>query len=150
MPVQRGQIAQAGPCSGTGLIQAVPADVQPRHTQMLPMTESVIPQRTALERIKERVVIQVRAVAHSHTVEGPRIDGSCRVAGAVSCRSRSVLIARSPRPRLSPAGCAAVAVYRDDALGERSDSRPGAAHSHLPGSGRPVHGCRVSGLPTSP
>jgi hypothetical protein len=34
------------------------------------MAESVILQRTALERVKERVVIHIHAVAHSFTVKG--------------------------------------------------------------------------------
>jgi hypothetical protein len=86
MPMQRGEIAQAGPGSGSCLVQAVPADVQPRHAEMIPMTESVILQRTALERVKERVVIHVHAVAHCHTVERRHVDRSCRFADALSCR----------------------------------------------------------------
>jgi tRNA G37 N-methylase Trm5 len=44
---------------------------------MIPVTESVTLQRAALERVQERVVIHVHAVAHSDTVEGPQIDRIC-------------------------------------------------------------------------
>jgi hypothetical protein len=86
MPVQRGEIAQAGFGSASCLIPAVPADEQPGHAEMIPMTKSVTLQRTALERVKERVVIHLHAVAHSHTVKGLQIERTCRVADALSCR----------------------------------------------------------------
>ena len=84
MPMQRGEIAQAGLGPAGGLILAVPADVQPRHAQMIPVTEAVTLQRAALERVQERAVIHVHAVAHSPTVNGPQTGRICRVAAARS------------------------------------------------------------------
>ena len=95
MPMHRGQIAQAGLGPASCLILAVPPDVQPRHAEMIPVTESVPLQRAALERVKKRVVIHVHTVAHSHTVKGPQANRICRVADALSCRE-----ALAPRQEL--------------------------------------------------
>ena len=49
---------------------------------MIPVTEAVTLQRAALERVQERAVIHVHAVAHSHTVNGLQTGRICRAAAA--------------------------------------------------------------------
>ena len=146
MAVRRGQREQAGPRAAHRLVLPISAHIQPGHPQVVAMTEAVMLQRSAFERVKECVVV------HGHTVDSPHFRRTEFPAAVAALRRRC----ENARQRLEN-GLPAIDPWRPSSEGRfqpGQQARPGlvAHHSEYVGNliVRPSATARCGVRPSAP